>query len=301
MLATIQLPVGTDRIRVGDMPVLIADAIHPPLPEGTPRVLARLEKEAVTPELAAEWCGAGNNFPLSLSDDDLDQLNRGLWSALTPLELMPMDDGPRRVKGRMIEPAWEPYRLAYLAAPALGWQLQPVWTNPVIEQWFMHHEAVKEWKKLISDQAMVGTIRPRLSTTLIPTPGLVGRQLDDSFLTAVEFAAFAERFGVTVSTVDVVDAPPPGSSATLAHRVVNRSDPLAAVIEKAKGAAVDRDDYQSVWAALVEIVKTDPPAPVVGYVPGEGVQYMRDDGSEELRYFKKDALRKRMNPQARGA
>lgn len=280
------------------MPVLFADAIHPPLPEGTPRVLARLEKEAITPELAAEWCGAGNNFPLSLSDDDLDQLNRGVWSALPPLELMPMDDGPRRLKGRIIEPAWEPYRLAYLAAPALGWQLQPVWANPVIEQWFMHYEAAKEWKKLISDQALVGTIRPRLSTTLIPIAGLVGRQLEDSFLTAVEFAAFAERFGVTVSTVEVVDAPPPSSSATFAHRVRNRSDPLNAVINKAKAAAADEEDFLSVWAALVNLAKSaNRPAPLLGYEDLEGVKYEILE-QEQPAYFTKDALRKRMNRKA---
>ncbi len=86
----------------------------------------------------------------------------------------------------------------------------------------------------------------------------------------------------------------------LKHKVRSRSDPLAAVIEAAKEAAVNGEDYQSVWAALVKMAEAAPPAPVVGYVPREGVQYRVDDDGEELRYFTKDALRKRMNPTARG-
>lgn len=147
MLPTIVLPPGTERVRLGDIPQLFAEAIHPPVPEDTPRVLSFLQKEATTREQADHWCGYGNNFPISLTLIDLEALNGGVWAKLPPLVLLPeRDDGPTKLKTFMTEPEWEPYRLAFEAKPPEGWRLIAVWRNTVFEQWLMAHEAHKEWK-----------------------------------------------------------------------------------------------------------------------------------------------------------
>lgn len=85
------------------------------------------------------------------------------------------------------------------------------------------------------------------------------------------------------------------------HKVKNRADPLGAVIDKAKELAAAPADYQSVWAALVDLAQSpNRPAPLLGYAEEEGVKY-RTDTAEGVKFFTKNALRKRMNPQARGA
>lgn len=84
------------------------------------------------------------------------------------------------------------------------------------------------------------------------------------------------------------------------HAIKTRSDSLAAVLEMAKDAAVDRHDYMSVWAALVNLAKTPArPAPILGYAEQEGIKYEVAE-REEPKFFTKNALRKRMNPKARG-
>jgi hypothetical protein len=88
-------------------------------------------------------------------------------------------------------------------------------------------------------------------------------------------------------------------SSVIEHKVKNRSDPLNAVIEKAKSAAADREDFLSVWAALVNLAKSaSRPAPLLGYEDLEGIKYevLEQEGPA---YFTKDALRKRMNRKAR--
>lgn len=89
-------------------------------------------------------------------------------------------------------------------------------------------------------------------------------------------------------------------SAPRKHRIMNRSDPLGAVVEAAKSAALDRDDYLSVWAALVNLAQSsNRPAPLLGYVDDEGVKYQVAEG-DGTKFLTKDALRKRMYRSARG-
>lgn len=208
MLATILLSPGAVRVTVGDIPRLIADAIHPALPDDTPRVVSYIQKQAVSQVLANEWCGMGNNFPVSLSDDDWHTLNRGVWANLPPLLPGPeSDDGPRKLARPLPAPQWEPYRIAYEASPPLDWRLYVVWKNTGFEQWLMNYEAQKQWKQLLEQHSMQGRIAPRPPTSCIPTPGVVGRQLQESFLTVEEFTEFAARFSFEVRVLREVTRP----------------------------------------------------------------------------------------------
>lgn len=82
------------------------------------------------------------------------------------------------------------------------------------------------------------------------------------------------------------------------HTLKRRTNALDAVIKMAKTKATDPDDYQSVWAALVQLAQgKGRPAPLTGYAEAEGVLYQ--DGENACKSFTKQALRKRMNPRAR--
>ncbi|RLK36105.1 hypothetical protein C7417_3880 [Cupriavidus plantarum] len=81
------------------------------------------------------------------------------------------------------------------------------------------------------------------------------------------------------------------------HRTAARRHALTAVLEDAKNTAKDASDYHSVWAELVRKADSEGrPAPLLGYVEGEGVKYQTDNG---VKFLTKDALRKRMIPGAR--
>lgn len=78
------------------------------------------------------------------------------------------------------------------------------------------------------------------------------------------------------------------------HTLKRRSNPLKAVLAEAEVKAVDRNDWSSVWAALVLLAqRIPPPAPLTGYVEGEGVQYQTDKALEPVGYLTRNAFRNR--------
>jgi hypothetical protein len=103
------------------------------------------------------------------------------------------------------------------------------------------------------------------------------------------------------------DEPPAGDDATPAsnvgsggmtptirtNRLRNRTNILAPVIEKAKEKALAPNEPQSVWASLVQLAEaTNRPAPLLGFVDGEGVKYQANNGPV---FFTLKNLRDRMN------
>lgn len=199
MLTTINLPTGTERIYLRDVPGLIADALYPEVPEDTPRVLRHLKKKATNRELAWQWCGLNNNFAVSITEQDLRELNEGVWRHLSPLELLPDTcESPRRVATPLPEPEWEKYADALAASPPEGWRLIPEWHNKAAEQQWMSHKARKDWKRLLEQQAATGHLKPRAEVSGIPMSHMAGHQLMAAFLTVTEFAQFASQFDVEV-------------------------------------------------------------------------------------------------------
>lgn len=89
-------------------------------------------------------------------------------------------------------------------------------------------------------------------------------------------------------------ADPVPAVAPKTHRTKRRAAPLAAVLNEAKRQALDSTDWHSVWAALAELAKSaSRPAPLLGYVEGEGVQYQTDSEAQPVGYLTRDAFRKR--------
>ena len=67
--------------------------------------------------------------------------------------------------------------------------------------------------------------------------------------------------------------PTPQSNLTT-HKLKTRTNILDAAINQAKKAAIDPDDWQSVWAALVALAESKiRPSPLMGFSEEEGVKY----------------------------
>lgn len=78
------------------------------------------------------------------------------------------------------------------------------------------------------------------------------------------------------------------------NRIRRRADPLAAVLVRAKSGALDPTDWTSAWAAVVALAQADTrPAPLLGYIEGEGVKYQKDNREEPVGFLTRDAFRKR--------
>ncbi len=225
MLTTIHLPAGTERVYLRDVPGLIADALHPELPEGTPSVLSYVQKKATDRKLAWQWCGMSNDFPVSLTEQDLRELNDGVWHHLPPIKLLPdSTDGPQKVATLLPEPEWEKYAQAFAASPPEGWRLIAVWRNRIFEQWVLNDETRKQWARLLEQQSIAGQLTSRDEVSGIPTYHRVGRQLMEGYFTIDEFTAFARRFDVevrvpqspsstgTAETEPVLAQPPTGAA-----------------------------------------------------------------------------------------
>ncbi|WP_147309255.1 hypothetical protein [Cupriavidus taiwanensis] len=103
------------------------------------------------------------------------------------------------------------------------------------------------------------------------------------------------------------DAAPPTTLtdtpiATQVRRLGTRRHALSHIIEMAKRAAPEPDNYLSVWPVLVQIAESaEPTAPLIGYAGDEGVKYRGNVGKDgnDVKFFTKEALRKQMNPNAR--
>jgi len=95
--------------------------------------------------------------------------------------------------------------------------------------------------------------------------------------------------------------PPETRSSTPTHSPNTKTSQLNAEIDEAKLKALDPSDYKSVWPALLELALNE-----VGAFTGrtckiKGLEYSAYDGSgvQSKKWFTRDALRKRMNPNAR--
>jgi hypothetical protein len=195
MLATIFLPPGTERVTIGEIPQLIAEALHPLPPEGTPRVLLYVLKAATRPELAAEWCGIGNNFPVSLTDADWDALYAGPWCSLPRLPLQPASpDGPRKFAPPVPEPEWAPYQLAFDAAPPTGWKLEQLWLDLDTQQRIRQNQTQEEYARLLEKRVVSGALAAHSPTSHLTHGATPGRQLRHWFLTVAELTDFAREF-----------------------------------------------------------------------------------------------------------
>lgn len=181
MLASIQLPIATEKVTVRDIPALFANALHPSIPEDTPRQITRLMKMPTTVENAENWCGAGcKPFPVSLTDDDMSALNAA-WAKLPPLSLP------------ISEAGWQSYMVAYEAIKQPGWELVIYSINPSLNARILRHSAETDWKKAVRQGAMNGQLEPKDPVSTLAEPQAGGEWLLDCFVTIANLTQFANR------------------------------------------------------------------------------------------------------------
>jgi hypothetical protein len=186
MLAEIVLPAGTVRVKVQDIPELIANAIHPEVPGDTPRRVTKIKKLPLTESAKNRWCGIGvQAFPISLTNDDLAELAQGCWKDLPPLSF-PID-----------EPSFQAYLDAFQNQPRSDWKLVTESESPHIHQMVYSLETAKEWQKAIEQAVVNGQLVPRSEDTLLPMPNATGEMLY-CFVTVAELTTFAARFEIGV-------------------------------------------------------------------------------------------------------
>ena len=196
MLAEIVLPAGKDRITIAEIPALFANAIHPALPENTPRQITKLKKYPLTEENSRHWCGEGcQPFPVSLTSDDVAELNRSVWMGLPPLKL-PIN-----------EPEWQPYRAAFEKKPPKDWTLKEDFLNRVTLNRDNWHNTVEVYLTEVRQAAMRGNLVPRSSATLLPLPAAIGELLLDCFVTLNNLMSFAARFEIGVRVAEAASEP----------------------------------------------------------------------------------------------
>ena len=90
----------------------------------------------------------------------------------------------------------------------------------------------------------------------------------------------------------LVPMPVRAHSSGAIHRIQTKDNLMKPVIELAKQTAIDSASPSSVWAELVKLAEDDKrPAPLLGFVDGEGVKYQGQDGPT---FFTSKNLRDRM-------
>ncbi|WP_146749802.1 hypothetical protein [Paraburkholderia bryophila] len=124
------------------------------------------------------------------------------------------------------------------------------------------------------------------------------RGFDTSWLRSIEEDAVNREREVALLSPDGLPVKEDGQTCSSTprsitkHAIGTRSNPLRAVIEKAKSSAADPSDIHSVWASLVKLAQnTNRPAPLLGYADVEGVKW---DANGTVKFFTKKNLADRM-------
>ena len=289
MLAEIVLTAGKDRITISEIPALFANAIHPALPADTPRQITAFKKYPLTEQNSREWCGENcQPFPVSLTTDDIAELNRSAWIGLPPLTL-PIN-----------EPEWQPYRVALENKPPKDWKLKEFWMNRVLDARISWDRTAEVYLAEVKLAAKRGHLAPRSSATLLPLPGAIGELLLDCFVTLENFMSFAARFEISVRVAEVV-LEPQATTASPAPAVVTASDApaklknqrpdlLTPLIQKAQRDEPDPFSAAVIWPKLCDMaeLKTNP---FVGKTES-GLKWT--DANDSFKFLTKEALADRL-------
>lgn len=183
-LAEIVLPSGTETVRAGDIPGLLAEAVHPPTPDGTRRFLRSLLKQAKDKP---------DSMPLPLTDDDWSALHR-IWGGL-----------PSYHEG-MRDWELEPYLDAIEnTEQEFGWSLVTVWRDDDLNNAIARVAAEEEYRKVLEKAVREGELLVRSRLTLAPEPFPCGEQLKRAMVTVEDLEQYAARFKVGVR---IAEQPP---------------------------------------------------------------------------------------------
>jgi len=215
-LAEIILPAGTRAVSVLDIPNLLADAIHPRLPEGHPEIIIGLYKRA----LNEHGQPAGEREPLtavvdtdSLSDEEHQKhITKFLGLDWKPGDALPFASDwdylsvvwsglpPFRTGITLDE--WKPYAEAYeryhIKPP---WKLTEDSFSGELYSLLYHDQAKRLHAKEIAKAVARGELVVRSKMTLLPEAMAIEDKLLDAIVFIEDFRLYAATFhiGVTVA------------------------------------------------------------------------------------------------------
>lgn len=143
-----------------------------------------------------------------------------------------------------------------------------------------YEDALEQWDEALSDAIDRGEIA-------------IADKARNPLLAHADLCAWAQRHGyawpfaapkpagaeaVNAAALEpetaAADLCPDNSARTVKHTLGTRSNPLSAVIDRAKALALDENDPHSVWAALVKLAQdVNRPPPLLGYADEEGIKW----------------------------
>ena len=173
----IVFPVDTWHVTTGEIPRLIAEALHPKPPENEPITIIALRKIA-KPEASEEtlhWSG----WPVD--DDDWKILNK-IWAALPPLNLP------------VTEEAWQPYITAFRELSTLDWDLECVLNKPSCTVENLRHTAINEQTKYLLNAINSGDLEQLHPASYIPTIAY----LENGIVTVKALTTYVAKFSIEI-------------------------------------------------------------------------------------------------------
>lgn len=175
----ISLPAGLPAVRCGDIPLLIARALHPSKKGESRKLtyLVRVAKPGATKE-AIKW----NGWPI----EDADRVALGdIWkkAGLSDLTLP------------IPESEWAPYLKAFQRfGKDLDWMPDPVFVTPEFQADIKRHGAVKEHKKRLMQDVMSGNLKALHPETHIQ----ISMYLENALVPIVDFKSYVSQFLIDV-------------------------------------------------------------------------------------------------------
>jgi hypothetical protein len=173
----IVFPVGTWCVTTGEIPRLIAEALHPKPPENAPITITQLSKVA-KPE-ASEESRRWNGWPID--DDDRKILNE-IWADLPPLNLP------------VTEEAWQPYITAFREHSSLDWDLDWLKNNPSLNAGILRHAAINEQTEYLRNAINSGDLKQLHPASSIPTTAY----LEHGIVTVEALTAYVAKFSIEI-------------------------------------------------------------------------------------------------------
>ena len=189
-LAYITLPADISKVTIEEIPELFANAIHSGVSENEPRQVTEVKKFPLTEAAKHELCNAPFSFPVSLTDNDLMELSKGVWKHLEPLKLPTLEE------------AWKPYFDAFMANPREDWRLDVLIINPYLNQQILWHHTVKEYQKNVKIAANGKLLKPFDPSTFLPSPNASGEWLNSCYVTLENLREYAASLNIGVNLLE---------------------------------------------------------------------------------------------------
>lgn len=222
-LAEIVLSVGTNAVEIGDIPRLIANAIHPQT-NSTARVVSDLKKQMLDTDGALiPGLQPLTSDPLRDYESPEERLLEAIFIAAPSEKVPPMTDWALLnyawvelpdFKMPLPETEWAQYADALEEYEHDNWRLVPEWDSEAGAITMLQLRAQAAHRNELAKALKTGELIPHSAITLLP--GAHSNHEQRRFVTVAELKTYAARFNIAISVASLgaVTKEPPTSFAT---------------------------------------------------------------------------------------